>query len=172
MKKCFKCDTEKPLSDFYVHKKMGDGFLNKCKSCTKSEAKERQTVLRKELEYIEKERKRGREKYRRLYSDVKKYNPSSIKKFFERYPEKKNAIYACQYLKKPFEGAQKHHWSYNEEHYVDIIWLSRKDHMKGHRFIVYDQERMMYRRYDTNELLDTKERHELFIKSCIAHKED
>lgn len=75
-------------------------------------------------------------------------------------------------LKKPFEGAEKHHWSYNEEHYKDVIWLSKKQHMKGHRFIIYDQERMMYRRYDNNVLLDTKEAHESFIKNCIETEED
>jgi len=44
--------------------------------------------------------------------------------------------------------------------------------MKGHRFLVYDQERMMYRRYDTNELLDTKEIHLEFITDCIKNKKD
>ena len=44
--------------------------------------------------------------------------------------------------------------------------------MKAHRFLIYDQERMMYRRYDTNVLLDTKEAHETFIKLCIDMQED
>jgi len=39
MKKCFKCEIEKPLSDYYKHKQMLDGHLNKCKDCTKQDTK-------------------------------------------------------------------------------------------------------------------------------------
>lgn len=172
MKQCFKCGNTLPLSNFYKHPQMSDGHLNKCKECNKKDVKNNYLEKVKSRDYVEKERRRGRSKYRRLYAGTAKANATSAKKHIDRYPEKRMAILNCSRLKKPFENAERHHWSYNQEHWKDVIWLSKRDHMKAHRFIVYDAERFMYRRCDTMELLNTKEMHESFIMFCIETKED
>jgi hypothetical protein len=172
MKNCFKCNEQKDLSNFYKHKQMLDGYLNKCIECTKKDVKNRYEVLAQDLNFKDKERKRGRQKYHRLYIGTGKANKKANIRWEYKYPEKVKCKNLCTHLKKPFEGAERHHWSYNIEDAKNVIWVIKKEHIKAHRFIVYDNERFMYRRYDTNELLDTKERHEEFIRYCIETKED
>lgn len=172
MKECFKCKQHLPLTEFYKHSKMGDGYLGKCKTCAKKDVSENSIKKSAEPGYVEKERKRGREKYRRLYVGMGRAKPENNKRYSIKYPEKIKASRMSDNLKPPQKGLEKHHWSYNEEHFKDVIWLTKKDHMKAHRFIVYDNERMMYRSCWKMELLDTKERHETFIKWCIDTQED
>jgi hypothetical protein len=171
---CFKCGLLKPISDFYAHPKTKDGHLNKCIECTKKDVKQRANLLLENPDYIEKERKRGREKYHRLnYNSVKidqSYKSILMKNYREKYPEKYKAKCLGGKIKTE-KGYQKHHWSYNEIHAKDVIILATKDHAKAHRFIIYDQERMMYRRCDNMELLDSKKSHLEYIEFCILNKE-
>jgi hypothetical protein len=169
-KTCFKCNTEKPLSDYYKHKQMGDGHLGKCKECTKNYSDKREKLLRQNIEWVEKEKIRAREKYYRLnYKEI--YKPTAEKKretmakYNKKYPEKQKARSHMSKMKAKIKGNELHHWSYNQEHFKDVIELSVADHNKVHRHMVYDAERKMYRRADNNILLDTKEAHIEFINS-------
>ena len=171
-KKCFKCDKVKPLDEFYAHSQMKDGHLNKCKECTKNDTKLNDSHKRQNLEYVEKEKDRGRAKYHRLYKGKKvdpKYKKNTMANYYKKYPEKYKAQTLSSSIKTP-ELHEKHHWSYCVDDAKDVIFLLKSDHAKAHRFIIYDQERMKYRRIDTMELLDTKESHYEYISFCIKNK--
>lgn len=166
MKKCFKCGIKKPLADFYKHNKMADGFLNKCKDCTKKDVKKTYNTIKNDPVFIEAQRQRGRDKYLRLYKGLPN-NPEVHKKAMDNYRRNYPEKIACKSLAgklKRTPGFELHHWSYNIEHAKDVIELEVERHKFIHRFLIYDQEHYMYRGLN-NKLLDTKELHLEYINS-------
>ena len=77
-------------------------------------------------------------------------------------PQKQLDKQSSNSLTPEIKGNNLHHWSYNEEHWKDVIELSVENHNIAHRYITYDQERMMYRNL-SGILLDTKESHIEYI---------
>ena len=162
MKKCFKCNLEKPLTEFYKHKKMSDGRVNKCKECNKKDVKLNYLKKSKDEEYVIKERQRTREKYHRL-NYKEKYKQS-----IEYKPWKKSSILKnLNKILKIEKGYEAHHWSYNDEHFMDVIILPIKIHRRLHTLIELDMDKKKYRIKDTEELLNTREQHEEFIKNKL-----
>lgn len=166
---CVNGDNLQDISNFYRHSQMEDGHLNKCKDCCKKEQKQREEILKLDPIWVEKEKKRAREKFERLgYKD--KYKPSPEKKkiiidrYKAKYPEKIKARNAISHLVK--EGIELHHWSYNEKDWKDFIELLVKQHYEIHTHIIYDPE-FMYYRDSNNNLLDTKEKHLNYIIQFI-----
>lgn len=83
-------------------------------------------------------------------------------KYKQKYPEKYLAKNVSQKIERLSE--QKHHWSYNEEHYTDVIHITNKDHAFLHRFLVYDQSFKLYRDKQGNLLTKKEDHYNLLLK--------
>lgn len=152
MKVCFKCNTEKPYTEFYKHKSMGDGYLNKCKICTKNDVnKHREDNIEKVRAYDRnRPNKAERAKKSSEYHKTQKgaaIHLLSNQNYRLRYPERykaRNAVNSAVRdgrLIKPF-NCQKcgtdcklhgHHNDYSKP--LDVFWYCAKCHSEFHTFM-------------------------------------
>lgn len=131
VKTCFKCNTEKPISDFYKHPKMADGYLGKCKDCTKRDT--RINRRKKSDYYRDYDRKRGNRQHKEYES-----------KYRSRFPEKhaahiivNNAIRNKKLVKEPCfmcgcNNVHAHHVDYDKP--LEVIWLCPTCHKRIHAY--------------------------------------
>lgn len=137
MKKCFKCGKNKELEEFYKHKKMADGHLNKCKVCARKDVSSHRD---KNIESIRAyDRRRGGLKHRI------QANKERAKKFREEFPEKykahtalNNAVRSGKIVKPDScsvcDGGwqiEGHHDDYSKP--LEVCWLCAACHKKLHK---------------------------------------
>ena len=151
VKTCFKCGRELPLSSFYKHPKMGDGHLNKCKDCAKKDVSENIAKKSQDFEWRQKERERGREKYRRLG-----YNKKIM-----RHPETRQVSAFYKKLGLTLQGCELHHWNYNL--LQDVIAIPISIHRKLHNLLQFDNESKCFSH--NGVLLTSKQDHINLIKT-------
>ena len=153
-KKCFKCGEILPLSEFYLHKGMKDGRINKCKLCAKKDVKDNYNEKSKDIEFVIRERERGREKYKRLnYVSKIGYKKEYAKKIGD-------VSYFFKKRKIDLYEKEIHHWNYIFKY--DVFVLSRKAHKLIHKYIKYDSSINCFIN-SNNEVLDSKEKHYKYI---------
>lgn len=159
-KKCFKCGRVLPIDQFYKHKQMGDGHLNKCIECTKKDEHERYAKKSLDEEWMEKERARGREKYKRLnYKDATWNNKT-------RKINPLEGMTSRDLRSKGFdtEGKEAHHWNYNEP--KSVFLLSKKAHKRIHQYIIVNYDDKFCYTKD-GEKLDTVEKAKTYFKGIL-----
>ena len=152
---CSGCNVEKPTELFYTHPHCSMGVGNKCKECVSREASEkrqnpdtRDAILEKDKEKRVKcrdkriesarryrcletskiaARKRSK-KYRKKYPQQRKANQCLNKAVVRGEVSRPESCSKCGVKCKP-DG---HHWSYIEEHWLDVIWLCGDCHRGIH----------------------------------------
>jgi hypothetical protein len=146
MKTCKECGIEKPMTEYYAHKEMADGHLNKCKSCVRSRVS-RHMILNADY-YKEYDKKRAnlphRVEARKAYLKTesgKLARKKAHQNYKENYPLRKaatiivnNAVRDGRLEKQPClmcgDIAQAHHPDYSRP--LDVVWLCVKHHNEAH----------------------------------------
>jgi hypothetical protein len=134
-KQCFKCGAVKPLSEFYAHKMMADGHLNKCKACTKNDVKEHRE--------INVERIRQYDKKRAADPDRRRKSRARLDEWKFQHPDRRraqvqlgNAVRAGLVKRLPCEVCGSHKSEAHHPHYgapLLVTWLCRPHHMQIHK---------------------------------------
>lgn len=121
VKTCFKCNAEKPITEFYVHPRMEDGRLNKCKACARRDVQENRE---KNIDYYrEYDRKRGR----RPGDPLKEKARAAIRHAIHAGKLKRGK---CAVGKRCKGKVEAHHEDYSKP--MEIIWLCKRHHSEVH----------------------------------------
>lgn len=131
-KVCFCCKQTKHLVDFYQHKGMADGHLNKCKSCVKASARARRFNPATREIILAYDRKRG-----------SRQDKAYLKEYRAKYPKKyrahsllNNAIRNKHIFREPCEvcgrtdTVEGHHDDYEKP--LNVRWLCSAHHKQWH----------------------------------------
>ena len=155
-KVCKKCGIEKPLTEFYKHPSMGDGYLGKCKDCTKDDVHRLYMDKINDPSFVENERTRGRDKYHRLYSGIKHPKRHPENGSTRRYFENNGVIMDAEY--------EVHHWNYNYPHNAFV--LTGREHSRLHKQLLFNKSTKCFT-YN-GVILDTVEKHTHVITEVLG----
>jgi hypothetical protein len=154
---CICCNIEKDDNEFYSYKNTLLGHDKTCKVCRKEKVRKyREYNIEKVKEYdrnrpnhkerIEKCKERYKQKRNSGDIDFLEKDKERIRKYRSKFPEKykahstvNNALgdgklikpTKCEHCHKE-KKLQAHHWSYEEEHWLDVIWLCTRCHADEH----------------------------------------
>lgn len=112
LKQCFKCGKDKPHAEFYRHPQMADGYLGKCKDCTREDVRENWKNNAETLRQTDLMR-------RKLQKQANTTASNAIR------DGKLTVAAACHYCGDTgkLEG---HHWNYYRP--LDVTWLCKRCH--------------------------------------------
>lgn len=135
-KQCFKCKETKSIDDFYKHKQMKDGHLNKCKECTKTDVKTDRIVSPNARAYDIRRYQENPNRHAAGVETARQWRIDNPKKY-KAQTALNNAVRDGKVRKEAcmecgtFENVHGHHWDYNRP--LDVEWRCALHHARHHR---------------------------------------
>lgn len=143
IKRCIKCRQIKPIINYYKHKQMADGHLNKCINCAKKDVHKRyhDPAKKEQISAYEKARNKTPERKAKVHIYQLKRRENFPGKYKAR-TKVQNAVRDGIIKKLPCvkcgnSKSEGHHKDYRK--YLDVVWLCRKHHRELHKAIKNNQ---------------------------------
>ena len=137
---------------------MGDGHLNECKECVKKRMRKQYTIKSTDEAWLEKERARGREKFKRL-GYAGKFKSQRI-----LCPKGSNVSRSLKVRGIDTNGMEAHHWNYNSPKSVFLV--SKKAHRRIHLHMTVNRDGK-YCYTDDGKRLETPEQAASYFKTIL-----
>jgi len=134
-KECFKCNTVKPLDEFYKHSMMADGHLNKCKECTKSDVSKHRSINIERIREYDKRRAELPERKRHNAVVSKAWRAEDARRH-RAHSRVSRAIRSGVLKREPCcrcgsEKTLAHHEDYDKA--LEVMWLCQPCHKQRHK---------------------------------------
>lgn len=137
---CFKCNERKELSDFYKHKQMADGHLNKCKQCAKKDALDHRIENIDDVRAYDRARAKDPVRAKAAAAVTKRWR-NADKRRMKSHNAVARALKAGRLQPKPCEWPEcglhetyAHHESYDKP--LTVIWYCQPHHKERHKQMV------------------------------------
>jgi hypothetical protein len=147
MKRCSKCQCEKPLSEFYKNSTMRGGLVGKCKECTCDDVKKNRLENLERVRAYDRmrssmpQRVAARNKYQQA-ANWKQIHAAAVLRWAQKHPDRRkashivsNALRGGKLKRQPCwscgEKAQAHHPDYSRP--LDVVWLCTSHHAAAHK---------------------------------------
>lgn len=135
MKTCFKCQTIKPLGDFYKHPKMADGHVNKCKECNKNDVTKNRNKNVERIRAYDRDRAKSPERIKAMTEITRAWRKEDVRRNVAHTAVAK-AIRNGLLTRMPcvrcgHEKSVAHHEDYDKP--LDVMWLCQPCHKQRHK---------------------------------------
>jgi len=134
-KTCFKCLQHLPTTEFYKHSRMADGYLGKCKECTKADANQHRSENLEKIRAYDRERGKKPERIKAAAEISAKWRKEDSRRM-AAHNKVARALKAGKIEKQPCcicgsDKSMAHHESYDRP--LDIVWYCQIHHKERHK---------------------------------------